>query len=191
MDTATTISENSTDPAQDVRSYASQASDRSAGAIVHANIEGESDFAGESRALTLHLRQLDFPVQVVSPGKQQTQVSRTGPRAMSRELQGLFRDHLDLDESILYQSGAPTGWNLDFYGRCRVGRAAFGTDRIPDGWAERCNAADELWLPSEFHRETFAASGVARSKISVIPQAVDFKVFCPEKSPFRIASAKT
>ncbi len=70
---------------------------------------------------------------------------------LGRHLKILLHDRLDLAESVLYQSGAPTSWNLDFYGRCRVGRAAFGTDRIPDGWAERCNALDEIWLPSEFH----------------------------------------
>ena len=80
----------------------------------------------------------------------------------------LIARRLDLARSVLYQASAPTAWNLDFYGRYRVGRATFGTDRIPDGWVERCNALDELWLPSDFHRETFTASGVDARKIRVI-----------------------
>jgi glycosyltransferase involved in cell wall biosynthesis len=103
----------------------------------------------------------------------------------------LLHERLELAESVLYQSGAPTPWNLDFYGRCRVGRAAFGTDRIPDGWCERCNALDELWLPSEFHRETFAASGVDRSKIRIIPHAFDAQIFYPSRSPLRLSSVPT
>ena len=105
---------------------------------------------------------------------------------LGRHLKHLLHDRLDLAESVLYQSGAPSQWNLDFYGRCRVGRAAFGTDRIPDGWADRCNAVDELWLPSEFHRETFAVSGVERSKIRVISQAIDSGVFCPNRPSLQL-----
>jgi glycosyltransferase involved in cell wall biosynthesis len=69
-----------------------------------------------------------------------------------------------------------------------VGRTAFGTDRIPDGWAERCNSLDELWLPSAFHVETFAASGVERNKIRTVPQAIDTEVFRPGRTSLLLRS---
>src|ERR1700743_1181659 len=143
-----------------------------AGVVVHANIDGESDFAVESRNLAVRLLQHEFPIQIAPLSNQQLQTHSPSLRPLGKHLKELLYDQLELAESVLYQSGSPTDWNLDFYGRCRVGRAAFGTDRIPDGWSERCNAVDELWVPSEFHRETFAASGVERSKIRVIGYAV-------------------
>lgn len=158
----------------------------SAGVVIHANIEGESDFALETRELALRLADSAFPTQIAPLHQQLPRSSSAGRNKRSKDLQRLTHEHLDLAKSVLYQSGAPTNWNLDFYGRCRVGRAAFGTDRIPDGWAERCKAVDELWLPSEFHRETFAACGVERSKILVLRPAVDSEVFRPGRPSLRL-----
>ncbi|HEY2819787.1 MAG TPA: glycosyltransferase [Candidatus Acidoferrum sp.] len=187
MNDAMTNPDNSADTYADVRSAASR--NRSvAGVIMHANIEGESDFASENRALALRLYQHHFPIQIAPTGGQNPDMQGRNLRANRRDFQNLQHDRLDLAESVLYQSGNPTTWNLDFYGRCRIGRAAFGTDRITDGWAERCNALDELWLPSEFHRETFAASGVDRSKTRIIPHAFDTQMFHPGRSPLRLSS---
>jgi glycosyltransferase involved in cell wall biosynthesis len=166
--------------------WAATTRDRNAGVIVHADITGESELAAENRALALRLTQRQFPIQIAPLSRQQLNPHAPSLRTIGRHLRDLLHDRLDLAESVLYQSGAPTSWNLDFYGRCRVGRAAFGTDRIPEGWAERCNAVDELWAPSEFHRETFAASGVERSKIRVVPYAVDSDVFCPRRASLQL-----
>jgi glycosyltransferase involved in cell wall biosynthesis len=38
---------------------------------------------------------------------------------------------------------------------------------------------DEIWVPSEFNRQTFAASGVQIGKIKVVPYAVDTNFFRP------------
>ncbi len=154
---------------------------------MHASFEGETDFAAENRSLSVRLAQHQFPIQIVPTSGQRERIQATA----RRELQDLLHERLDLAESVLFQSGDPARWNLDFYGRCRVGRAAFGTDRTPDGWAERCNAVDELWLPSEFHREVLAGSGVERSKIRIIPYAVDSKVFRPGQTTRRDSSDRS
>jgi glycosyltransferase involved in cell wall biosynthesis len=162
-----------------------------AGVIMHASLDGEANFASENRALSLRLAQHQFPIQIVPVSGQFARLNDVGIGGNRKALQHLLHDRFDLAESALYQSGAPTTWNLDFYGRCRVGRTEFGTDRIPDGWAERCNAVDELWLPSEFHREAFVASGVERSKVRIIPHAIDSGVFHPAQNQFQIASGKS
>jgi glycosyltransferase involved in cell wall biosynthesis len=187
------MSDAMTNPDNSADTYANARSDASpirsfAGVVIHANIDGESDFAPENRALAVRLPQQEFPIQIAPTGGQHPDIQGRHLRANRREFQNLLHDRLDLAESVLYQSGDPAKWNLDFYARCRVGRAAFGTDRIPDGWAERCNALDELWLPSEFHRENFAASGVDRSKIRIIPHAFDTEIFHPGRSPLRLSS---
>ena len=58
-----------------------------------------------------------------------------------------------------------------------VGVTIFETDRVPDHWVDLCNAMDAIWVPSEFNRETFAASGVDRAKLEVIPYSVDTSFF--------------
>ena len=55
----------------------------------------------------------------------------------------------------------------------RIGRTMFETDRIAEGWVTRCNEMDEIWVPTEFHYETFRRSGVAAEKLVVMPEPVD------------------
>ena len=63
--------------------------------------------------------------------------------------------------------------------RYAIGRTMYETDGLPPTWAARCNALDEVWVPTEFHREVFAKSGVARSKLVVVPEATDTAFFDP------------
>jgi glycosyltransferase involved in cell wall biosynthesis len=107
-----------------------------------------------------------------------------------RALERLTLQRLDPARSVLYHAGTPTSWNLDFYGRSRVGRTAFGTDHIPDGRAERCNALDEIWGPNEFNRETFTASGVDAQKVRVLRTGVDTQRFRPGLQPLDIPHAR-
>lgn len=39
----------------------------------------------------------------------------------------------------------------------------------------------EVWVPTEFHRRTFAASGVRPSKLHVVPEPVDAAAFDPAR----------
>ncbi|THF79049.1 glycosyltransferase family 4 protein [Cohnella fermenti] len=61
----------------------------------------------------------------------------------------------------------------------KVGITLFETDRLPQGWAEPCDRMDEVWVPTEFNRRTFAASGVRESKLKVLPYALDASRFYP------------
>ena len=62
-----------------------------------------------------------------------------------------------------------------------IGRTMFETDRISPEWVASCNRMDEVWVPSQYNVETFAASGVDRSKLVVIPGAVDSEFFDPAR----------
>lgn len=55
----------------------------------------------------------------------------------------------------------------------RVGWTMFETDRLPKGWAEALNKLDEVWVPSEFNRLTFAKAGVDAAKLHVVPGGID------------------
>lgn len=65
----------------------------------------------------------------------------------------------------------------------RVGRTMFETDRLPDGWAARLNAMDEVWVPTAFAARVFAAGGVAQHKMVVLPEPVDTTFFDPAGVP--------
>ena len=62
-----------------------------------------------------------------------------------------------------------------------VGRTMFETDRIAPDWVAACNRMNEVWVPSRFNLETFAASGVERSKLVLMPEAVDARFFDPAR----------
>eukprot|EP00306_Pavlova_sp_CCMP459_P016837 CAMPEP_0185202430 /NCGR_PEP_ID=MMETSP1140-20130426/51102_1 /TAXON_ID=298111 /ORGANISM="Pavlova sp., Strain CCMP459" /LENGTH=50 /DNA_ID=CAMNT_0027769867 /DNA_START=54 /DNA_END=203 /DNA_ORIENTATION=- len=49
----------------------------------------------------------------------------------------------------------------------------YETDRLPADWVVRCNRMDHVWVPTAFHLEAFARSGVKREKLVVVPEAVD------------------
>jgi len=68
----------------------------------------------------------------------------------------------------------------------QVGRTMFETDRLPPDWVPRCNEMDEIWVPSEFNRESFAAAGVARDKIVMIPGGIDPRPFRFDAPPLSI-----
>jgi glycosyltransferase involved in cell wall biosynthesis len=58
-----------------------------------------------------------------------------------------------------------------------IGRGTFFCDSLPDTWVERCNQLERVWVPSSFHRESFARAGVAESKLRVLPTCVDVERF--------------
>jgi glycosyltransferase involved in cell wall biosynthesis len=66
----------------------------------------------------------------------------------------------------------PPHWRTPPSGAVRIGRTMFETDRIPDDWVPHCNTAHEVWVPSDFNLETFAAAGVRREKLVVVPEAI-------------------
>jgi len=156
-----------------------------AGIVFLANVHDGSEEAEENWTAALGLAQNQIPVQLAplwTSGDAQCPL----PGMVRKNLERLALEKVDLARSVIYQAGAPSSWNLDFYGRARVGRTAFGTDRIPDGWAERCNAMNEIWVPSEFNRETFTGSGVDALKIRVLHTGVDTHLFRPGLRPLDI-----
>ena len=46
----------------------------------------------------------------------------------------------------------------------------FETDRLQQHLVEHVKEFDEIWVPSEFNRQTFAASGIDKSKIFLLPE---------------------
>jgi glycosyltransferase involved in cell wall biosynthesis len=51
----------------------------------------------------------------------------------------------------------------------------YETDRVPARWAEQLSHCDQVWVPASFNIESFAAGGVPREKLAVIPMGLDFE----------------
>jgi glycosyltransferase involved in cell wall biosynthesis len=107
------------------------------------------------------------------------------------QLDSLARDQVDPQQSVFFVSAPAHEFQPQMYfGRHTVGRTTFETDRLPDGWRERCNAFDEIWVPSHFNLETFANSGVARHKLHVLQEGIDTSHFRPGLAPMKIPGTR-
>ena len=63
-------------------------------------------------------------------------------------------------------------------GKLKVGFTMLEVDGFPRDWVEQANEMDEIWVPSEFNRQGFLASGLERP-IHLIPLGVDTEYFHP------------
>ncbi|KAE9044351.1 hypothetical protein PR002_g2841 [Phytophthora rubi] len=63
----------------------------------------------------------------------------------------------------------------------KVGRTMFETDRVPNGWPDRMNKMDEIWVPTKFQEKVFVDGGVRPEAVKVVPEVVDVDFFDPDK----------
>jgi glycosyltransferase involved in cell wall biosynthesis len=68
----------------------------------------------------------------------------------------------------------------------RVLRTMFETDRIPAGWVDACNRADEVWVPTEHNRDAFADAGVERERLVIVPEPFELDRLDRDAAPLRI-----
>ena len=110
---------------------------------------------------------------------------------MRTQLDALAKDQVDPARSVFFVSAPAHEFQPQMYfGRHTVGRTTFETDRIPDGWREKCNGFDEIWVPSHFNLETFANSGIARHKLRILQEGIDTTHFQPNLEPMKIPGAR-
>jgi hypothetical protein len=73
-------------------------------------------------------------------------------------------------------------------GACNIGYTMFEADRLPDDWVARCNRMDAIWVPAEWVRRMFIASGVT-VPVSVVGLATRPTAPAPVPAgPFRLLS---
>lgn len=79
------------------------------------------------------------------------------------------------DIQVVYAQGDVFKKNT---GKYKIGYTMLETDKIPDEWVKQCNLMNEVWVPSNFNKETFIKSGVDKP-IFVMPLGVDINYFNP------------
>ena len=136
----------------------------------HSWINAPTGYAVSSQYLVLALEELDVDVRygyvygVEEPPNDDLRIME------------VRRKPKDLDVTqVVYGQGDVFFKNS---GRYKVGYSMLEVTGIPSDWVEQANALDEVWVPSQFNRETFAASGVTRH-IEVMPLGVDVNYFHP------------
>ena len=72
-----------------------------------------------------------------------------------------------------------------------VGRTMFETDGVPADWVHLCNGMDQVWVPSRFNAETFAAAGVDRERLRVVPSPIADHVFRSPVDPLLLPGSST
>eukprot|EP00040_Diaphanoeca_grandis_P025030 m.138235 g.138235 ORF g.138235 m.138235 type:complete len:538 (+) comp29979_c0_seq2:51-1664(+) len=111
------------------------------------------------------------------------------PIRTSKLLRRLNEEKANPETNVVICHSEPGAWNPPRYetSLCppeeeplySIGRTMFETHTIPSEWMQRCNNMDEIWVPTEFHRNTFVNAGVVKSKVFVIPEPVDVDRFNP------------
>jgi glycosyltransferase involved in cell wall biosynthesis len=160
------------------------------GIFFHGITYGGTGYAEECWVVAAALAESGIPVQLAPVGPDSDSM-RLLPAYARQSLERLSRQRVDLAQSILYQHAMAYLWNMGVYGRIRVGRTMFETDRIPDFWVERCNAMDEVWVPTEFNVRTFSESGVDARKLKVVRAGVDTDLFRPGVKPLKLPRARS
>eukprot|EP00667_Euglena_gracilis_P020748 EG_transcript_22532 len=107
-------------------------------------------------------------------------------------LQDLATRHVAREHTIVLCHSEPGAWTPALFetppcpvggAQYFIGRTMFETDRLPKGWAERCNEImDEVWVPTWFHYHTFKDSGVDPSRLVVVPEPIDTAFWDPRRT---------
>jgi glycosyltransferase involved in cell wall biosynthesis len=153
-----------------------------AGLLFRGAIYGGSGYADGNLELLAGLHGHALPLQLAPIGLQQDR-DQLLPPALRRELEKMQQRRLDLERSVLYQCAPAPDFDTQLDVRLRIGRTAFETDTLPRGWDRKCNAMDEVWVPSHFNRESFIRGGVDAHRLRVMPEGLDTRRFRPGLTP--------
>lgn len=110
-----------------------------------------------------------------------------GLPSRTREALGrMLRAAVPMESAVAICHSEPGAWHPARYptSRCppagafrAVGRSMFESDRLPEGWAERLNGMDAVWVPTQFQAAVFESGGVDRDRLRVVGEAVDTAFF--------------
>jgi len=160
------------------------------GVYFHAPVYGGSGYADENLHVVLGLARHGIPVQLEPRGERSDRGKLLSPQ-VQLQLDALAKEQVDPEQSVFFVSAPAHEFQPRMYrGRRTVGRTTFETDRIPDSWLDRCNAFDEIWVPSHFNLETFSNAGIPRHRLQILQEGIDTEHFRPGMEPLKIAGTR-
>lgn len=129
-----------------------------------------SGYAEAARNYALAIYEQGYPI-CVEPIS--FEAARPDLGSQGELLDHLARAEIDYDKVVLHST--PDTWM--YYGqnerdKYRIGYTVWETTALHPVWTQSCRLADEVWVPSRWNKEVFAASGVEQP-ILVVPHAID------------------
>jgi glycosyltransferase involved in cell wall biosynthesis len=112
-----------------------------------------------SNAVDLTVQSVTFEKNYTDHGKIAQDIKALENRKISHRIQVV---HLTPENYI----------NTRVTGLYNIGYTTWETDKLPEGWVNLCNMMNEIWVPSSWNKEVFAACGV-RKPICVIPHGIE------------------
>ncbi len=145
-----------------------------------------SGYATEGKTHLEALRTYPYAINLIL--RETAPLTDLFPAAFVQYAQGLLAN--EHKEPLVHIQFVPGHYFLTPKAPISIGRTMFETDRIPEDWVYTCNQLSEIWVPSQFNRDTFTSSGVNPEKIRVIPCPLDFDFYSPQpgKEEFRKAN---
>jgi len=159
------------------------------GVSFHGVLYGGSGYAQENLMIVMALAKAGIPVRI-EPLMQQFDFDNLLTQDTRTALEFCKLQMIDLLRGVHFQSMPAHDFQTNQSARRLIGRTMFETDRIPEGWAEKCNAMDEVWVPSSFNLETFSRAGVKEHKLRRMQEGEDTRHFHPANPPFHIPGAR-
>ncbi|WP_019122720.1 glycosyltransferase [Brevibacillus massiliensis] len=135
----------------------------------------QSGFAEEQRKFLEGIRPYPLRVQVHPIGV--SEPAESFPTEWGTYVKALKKQRI-LTPLIHYQALPVFGFAFPA-APISIARAMFETDSLHENCVEVLNEMTEIWVPSEFNRETFARAGVRPERIHIIPGTVDEDIFNP------------
>jgi glycosyltransferase involved in cell wall biosynthesis len=160
-----------------------------AGVVFRAPIFGASGYADISVGVLLALEAAGIPVQTIPLGEQDD-TRKLLPHGVRGRIEAMRHNRLDTSRSVYFQSCLGGDFDLTMRGRFQVGHTMFETDRLPDGWAGRCRAMDEVWFPASFFGDVLARAGVDERRMRVMGRGLDTALYHPSATPLEIPQTR-
>ncbi len=162
---------------------------RQSGVVFRGPVFGGSGYADISVGVLLALDAAGIEVQTIPIGEQSDSRKLLAPEARAT-LERMNHNRLDLARSLFLQSNAGSDFDIQMRGRVQVGHTMFETDRLPRGWAERCQAMDEVWYPARFFGDVLERAGVERGKMRVMGRGLNASLYRPGAEPLSIPMSR-
>jgi glycosyltransferase involved in cell wall biosynthesis len=152
-------------------------------------VYNSTEYADETRSIVFGLHRAGVPICLDPLEARQDPNHPLAPDEIET-LELLKHRQIDFARGVLLQHLPAHNFNLAMHGRTRIGRTTFETDRIPESWREFCEALDEIWVPSRFNVDSFAAGGVSPHRLRMIPSGVNTTLFRPALEPLPLPTPR-
>jgi hypothetical protein len=160
------------------------------GIEMHGPFSDISGIAYVARNLAINLYDLGIPVKIHDL-KRWPGIPASLPEIKKRKLESMrstslpkrhiFHNQCPPNHIFATKEGVPnTGWGI------------FETDRIPYLWHLIVDQYDikELWVPTQFNKDTFITGGIPESKIQVLPVGIETDKYSPDIEPAQIKGSR-